>query len=232
MIALLRSMEALGVRAFPSATVGLLHLVDTLKPKRVFVPAVHCAHVVRALRRRGARLTFVELDGWTWMLGAVDWSEGLALLTHLWGVRSPPPPSARGLVVVEDCAHSASNLVSAHYHLFSTGPGKAVSLQGGGFVVPSLPVPSEPPLPSDVLAGYSRLPGLVVDATSHVVIHTPRARVVRERLWAKGITTFVGFSGFTPYARSVMARTVVLPLLQSKPSSFHVSRVKELAKCL
>jgi hypothetical protein len=229
--ALLRAMEALGVRAFPSATVGLLHLVDSLKPKRLFVPAVHCAHVVRALRGRGVPITFVELDGWAWMLGAVDWSDGLAVLTHLWGVKSPPPPPSRKLIVVEDCAHSASNLVKADYHLFSTGPGKVMSLQGGGFLVSSLPPPSEPQ-PATWVNGYWRVPGLCREATSHIVIDAPRAQSVRERLWSKGFDTFVGFSGFTRYARSLMARTVVLPLLQSKPVSFHESRVKELLKCL
>jgi hypothetical protein len=166
------------------------------------------------------------------MPNGIDWSKGLAVLTHLWGVQSPPPPSTPGLTVVEDCAHSAANLGPAHYHLFSTGPGKALSLQGGGFLVPSLPVPAELPLPPDVLGSYGRLPGISAYATSHIVIDVPRARVVRERLWSKGIATFIGFSGYTMYGRSLMSRTVVLPLLQSKPSSFHASRVKELSKCL
>ena len=229
-----------------SATALLLRLVRRVAPPRVFLPEVHCAHVVKALRRLHIPLVFVPLvfGRWTWDVSRVRWARGLALQTHLFGQVADPPPRVAGLVVVEDCAHSVrAHGATSDFQLYSTGREKPLDLGGGGYLASQDDTADWTTLRhrhyawaaqaerSAVVAYYAEQ--LPVHRTEHLlVLPVSDKRRAQQRLWDHGFLTFQGISGFAPGGRGALRSVVILPLCSEWTVRQHKYRRGELTQCL
>ena len=137
------------VAFFGQARQGLYALVQHLlreRSTRVFVvPAYTCPSVYQAVEQAGGRCIFVDLDDsldfdWadlTEQLAPVDPSDVVLLATSLFGA---PVRDYKQLmpqaVVVEDRSQSVYDpSCRADFQLLSFGPGKVLSLGGGGALV-------------------------------------------------------------------------------------------------
>ena len=142
------------VAFFGQARQGLFVLVQHLlneRPTRVFVvPAYTCPTVPQSVEQAGGRCVFVDVDDaldfdWadlTEQLASVDPRDVVLLATSLFGapVRDYKQlmPAA---VVVEDRSQSVYDPSRrADYQLLSFGPGKLLSLGGGGALVGQQPL--------------------------------------------------------------------------------------------
>ena len=145
------------VAFFGQARQGLLVLVEHLlreRASRVFVlPAYTCPSVPQAIEQGGGRCVFVDLDDsldfdWgdlTQQLRVFDPKDVVLLATSLFG--APVRDYKRlfpAALVVEDRSQSVFDPErKADFQVLSFGPGKMLSLGGGGGLVGRLSLPSQ-----------------------------------------------------------------------------------------
>lgn len=118
-------VETNAVHLMPSGHQGLAWLLRARKEarRRVLVPAFNCSVVHEAIEAAGHEAKLYDFSpkpgrfDWEQVIGAIDDSVGVLIVTHYFGVPIDFRPvlkhcADRGIAVIEDCAHTFGGVLA------------------------------------------------------------------------------------------------------------------------